>query len=779
MKQIIKVAQWFLLAILFAIQATSSFAFPNPEESSWPMKIENDKGKIVIYQPQVESYSGDKLEARAAVSVTTKDVTTPVFGAMWFDCRVSTDKDERTVELIDVTVSAAKFPDSSDEYVDKLSKFLEKKISGSHFSISLDRLLASLETVEGGTANNPGYNNAPPEIIYSTKPSVLVTIDGDPILKDSEIDGLQFVVNTPFFIAKDTKEEVYYIKGGDHWFTSTDLKMDWTNIGKPPKDVIELAEKNMPEEEPKEGEKEESPKETPPDVIPEIYVRTTPAELIQSDGDAEYKPIAETTLLYMSNTDSDILMDIRTQDYYVLIAGRWYESSELSGNKWTFINPAELPEEFQKIPSDSEIASIKASVAGTKEAKESVLENQIPQTAEIDRDDATLEVTYDGDPQYDYIEGTSMKYAVNTDKSVLLIDNKYYCCDNATWFVSSKPSGPWKVCVEVPAQVQDIPPESPVYNVKYVYVYDYTPTVVYVGYTPGYVYSYSYMGCVYYGTGYYYYPWYGSYYYPRPVTYGFGVHYNPYTGWGFSVTASRGWFSVSVSTNSRGYWGPAGYRHGYNNGYRQGYNRGAAAGYRAGYNQGQRNNASNNVYKNRANGVSRTGGQAYNPKTGQQLARDTKPATNNRQNLQKANGANNVFTDKSGNVYKKDGNNWQKQENGKWQNASANDMKNADRSNKQTRDASQKPQQGNDRSNKQTKPQQQPGQNNKSTNVRSSYDNLNRDASSRDRGTQRSNNYQQNKGSYQYKQQSNYNRSGSGSRSSGGGSRSGGSGRRR
>ncbi len=170
--------------------------------------------------------------------------------------------------------------------------------------------------------------------------------------------------------------------------------------------------------------------------------------------------------------------------------------------------------------------------------------------------------------------------------------------------------------MEVPAQVQDIPPESLVYNVKYVYVYDYTPTVVYAGYTPGYVYSYTYMGWVYYETGYYYYPWDGSYYYPRPVTYGFGVHYNPYTGWGFSVTASRGWFSVSVSTNSRGYWGRAGYRHGYNNGYRHGYNRGAAAEYRAVYNQAQRNNASNNVYKNSAIGVSRAGVVAYSPKTG-------------------------------------------------------------------------------------------------------------------------------------------------------------------
>lgn len=117
MKQFIKVVTWSLLTILFAIQTTISFALPNPEENPWPKKIETDKGKIIIYQPQVESYTDNTLEARAAVSVTTKEVTAPVFGAMWFDCRVSTDKDERTVELLDLIVSAAKFPDSNEDDV--------------------------------------------------------------------------------------------------------------------------------------------------------------------------------------------------------------------------------------------------------------------------------------------------------------------------------------------------------------------------------------------------------------------------------------------------------------------------------------------------------------------------------------------------------------------------------------------------------------------------------------------------------------------------------------
>ena len=66
---------------------------------------------------------------------------------------------------------------------------------------------------------------------------------------------------------------------------------------------------------------------------------------------------------------------------------------------------------------------------------------------------------------------------------------------------------------------------------KYVYVYDSTPSVVYVGYTPGYVGCYPWGPTVVWGTGYAYRPWYGAYYYPRPVTWGIGVSYNPWTGW--------------------------------------------------------------------------------------------------------------------------------------------------------------------------------------------------------------------------------------------------------
>ena len=545
------------------------------------------------------------------------------------------------------------------------------------------------------------------------------------------------------------------------------------------------------------------------DIIPEIVIRTKPAELLQSNGEPEFSPIEGTSLLYMSNTADDILMDIETQHYFVLVSGRWYRSKSIQDGPWTYVEPDKIPDRFADIPSDSDMASVRSSIAGTQEAKEAVLENHIPQTAEIDRKEARLEVSYDGNPNFERIVGTSMKYAVNTDKSVLLIDNRYYCCDNAIWFESDYATGPWTVSVVVPETVQDIPPESPVYNVKYVYVYDYTPSVVYVGYTPGYVHSYVYRGCVYYGTGYYYRPWYGRYYYPRPVTYGYNVHWNPYTGWGFSFGVSYGWMTFGWHSPYRGWWGPAGYRHGYHYGYHHGYHR----GYRAGYYAGQRASsprptpygsnrqvASNNVYRNRSQGVRQTGGSTYDPRTGNRISTADRSA---RPSAQPADRANNVYTDRNGNVYQRDGNDWKKMDNsgqrpqtresqpGSAQRPSTRDAQPSTRpsqpsatrpgqpatrpaqpstqpSSPSTRPGqpSARPSQPSTRPSTPSQPSTRPSQPSARPSSPST-NNLNRDYNSRNRGTQRSQQYNQGRQDYQYSRPSTSpsQRSGSASRS--------------
>ncbi len=734
----------FISIIISFLTITILYAQEEEKALSWPREIDTEKGNVTLYQPQLESFESNILEGRMAVSIKLSEGDM-IFGALWFKARLSTDMDERTAILENLEVPAVNFPDLEDKgKVDEFTAFLIKEVESWNLVMSLDRLLAGLSEVEDQKTLSVQINNDPPDIYFRTSPAVLISIDGEPKLKTDEDSKLEYVVNTPFFIVKDPKKNIYYIRDGKFWYVSEEVTKGWEETEKVPSKIEKFAKES------REGEELDSLALSITEA-PDVIVVTKPSELISTDGEPDYAAIEGTSLLYATNTEDDIVMDINSQQHYILIAGRWYHSKTLSDGDWKFAEPDDLPEDFAKIPEDSEMSSVRVSVPNTPEAQDALLEQSIPQTATIDRKETKVEVTYDGNPKFEKVEGTEMSYAVNTDKTVLLIKNKYYCVDNAVWFVSDKATGPWEVSVIRPDEVDEIPPESPVYNVKYVYIYDSTPEVVYVGYLPGYTYSYVYGGVVVYGTGYYYNPWYGMYYYPRPVTYGYGVHYSPYSGWGFSFGISVGWGFHAYHP-----WGPRGYHHGYrrgyNHGYRHGYNRGYSQGARAGYRAGQRSNTSNNVYKNRNSGVKQTGGNRGSQTRNNAGTSQTRPSGKQ----------NNMYTDKKGNVYQQGKNgNWDKKSNNKASQQPSNKTSNK-QAKPQTKPANQQAKPQTKPANQQTKPQTKPA-NSQSRSSQQQMQNsqrqqLDRSSQNRSRGTQ------------------NYNRSRSGSY---GGGRSGGGGRRR
>jgi len=533
-------------------------------EGEWPMEFQDPAGTVVVYQPQVETFKKNIIEARAAVSVTQPGSSEPVFGAIWVEARVSTDRDTRIVNLLDIKVSNVRFPNSTKEQQDNLAAFLEKEVPKRDITFKLDSLLAMLDVAEKEQQATLNIDTTPPQILFANTPAVLVTLTGDPIMNAVPDTKLMRIVNTPFFIVLDMNTKKYYLKGGTIWYSAGEALGPWQYIENVPEEVRALAEKDQDTS----AEQEESFEQ-----IPEIIVSTKPAELIVINGPPDFAPIRGTSLLYIKNTDSDVFLDINTQSKYVLLAGRWY-SAESKDGPWVYVAPDKLPSDFTEISSESDKGDVLAQVAGTVEAKDAVLDTYIPQTAAIKRDEATISVTYDGDPQFEPVEGTEMEYAVNTGYSVVRADNRYYCCNDGVWFESEGPIGLWKVSVRIPPVIYTMPPSCPVYPVRYVYVYDYTPEVVYVGYTPGYIGCYPYAGVVVYGTGYHYRPWYRNYYYSRPVTFGYGVHYSSYSGWGFRVGwgGPVGWVGFGYSGmgwgvaggyggwNSGGWWGYGGYR---------------------------------------------------------------------------------------------------------------------------------------------------------------------------------------------------------------------------
>jgi hypothetical protein len=534
-------------------------------DEAWPRKVARGDETFSMYQPQLEVWNGDELRAYAALAVMSTTNKTTKYGVVWFRARTEVDKVNRQVTLDNFEITRITFPMMQTKEAE-YQALLQAKLPGKSRVIALDRLeaaLAASDSEQAGVEALP-VNNDPPKVIFTTKPSLLVLVDGPPKYRDVGGTDLQLMLNTRATILLDTKKKEYYLNVMDGWLQAPDLVTgSWSYTSKIPSDMKEIT-KGIQERQQataQEGSTVPSLKQAKEKGnIPVIYVSVGPGELLVTEGAPQFETIPTTQLEYVKNTTANIFRDTSSLEYYILLAGRWFRSKSLESGPWEFVDAKSLPEQFANIPENSPKAGVLVSVRGTGPAKEALIANAIPQTATITRNQAQLQVKYDGDPQFKNIEGTDMQYAVNTATPVIQVDDKsYYAVENAVWFVAAAPVGPWAVATSVPPAIYSIPLSSSLHYVTYVKVYRSAPDVVYVGYTPGYygtVVS-STTSTVVYGTGWYYPPYVGSYWYGAPYTYGVGVASTWSSGTGWSITIGVGY--------TYGYpyyypwWGPWGY----------------------------------------------------------------------------------------------------------------------------------------------------------------------------------------------------------------------------
>ena len=355
-----------------------------------------------------------------------------------------------------------------------------------------------------------------------------------------------------------------------------------------------------------------------------------------------------------------------------------------------------------------------ASVPGTDQAAEAVLLASIPQTARVEKKAVKApEVKYDGEPQFQPIEKTTVSRAVNTDKDIIKVGDLYYMCFQGVWFMAKAAAGPWEVTGTVPKQIYEIPVSSPSHNVTYVTVEDNSNDAVTFATAAAYTGVMVAWGCAVWGSGYYYppYVWYGGgypIYRPFYPTYGYSAWYNPWTGsygrgaavygpYGGAGVGAR--YNPATGTYARGAaaWGPYG---------------GAAVG--SGYNARTGTYARGGVAAGPYG--ARGAAEAYNPRTGAYGAtrqgsgvygswgqtgvqrgddwattgRVTNRATGTTTRVTQGSGggsmvsrntpgpggsfagqsgSGDVYAGRDGNVYRKQGDSWQKYDNGSWNSA--------------------------------------------------------------------------------------------------------------
>ena len=533
-----------------------STTFSAAQDPGWPRKITKPGGTLLVYQPQVDDWANfTEIDFRSAVSLTPAGGKA-VIGVVAVHGSTEVVQERDLVLISGMKITNTYFPSLNQTQATQMDQLVRTFLKP-EVAVSLHRVVACTPKKE--TTPTVELNNDPPQIFVAYSPSILLYVDGPPALRPVANTTLEFVMNTTWPLFFDKANSSYYLLAGQVWLTSNSLDVPWSPAPTLPSEMTKVTA---------DPQWADLKKMIPPPhiadaVVPAVFYATRPSEVILFDGEPSYSPVPGTQLTYATNTLSNVFVYSPTQQFYFLAAGRWFSANSLQG-PWTFATP-NLPHDFSMIPPNTPAGRVLSSVPGTPEAEDAVLMAQIPTTMIVNPAEAAAKakVTYDGEPQFTPITGTSLSYATNTPNKVIQVGDVYYLCLSGIWFMSATPQGPWTTATSVPSVIYTIPPSSPVYNVTYV-----TQTVAPSGYvqssyTAGYLGAFAIgatvgavIAC---GTGYYYPPYMGGVYYgyhPYPTAYGATAYYHPATGaYSVSQTAYGAYGSATRAASYNPYTG--------------------------------------------------------------------------------------------------------------------------------------------------------------------------------------------------------------------------------
>jgi hypothetical protein len=648
-------------------------------DGGWPRLYTLASGAtILVYQPQIATWDRQRhMVGFSAISYRPKSGSKPSMGTIKLEADTKVALSDRLVSFTPLKIVEANFPELQREEVRGITAEIDKAIPDEDRVIGLDRVLANLDKSQIIPRNVDGIKADPPPIFFSQTPAVIVVLDGEPIWSPIRDNDLKYAVNTNWDLFQHAPTNTYFLRNNNTWLKTADLKGAWAPAGTLPDSF-----KKLPDEENwKEVKANLRGKPVAASAVPKVFVSFLPAELILLTGEPSYAAIGKTGLLWVSNTESDVFRMGRTGAVYYLVAGRWVSAPDFTG-PWKFATTS-LPAAFKAIPLEHDRSRVLASVPGTDQAAEAVLLAQIPQTARVSRKETKApEVAFNGSPEFQPIETTTVQRAMNTDKDVFKIDDRFYMCYQGVWFVGTSATGPWEVASSVPAQIYQIPVSSPAHHVTYVTVEESDDDWVVYAAAAGYTGMMVAWGCAVWGSGWYYPPYWGyggfyPYYYGHFPTYGYSAWYNPWTGaygrsaavygpYGGAGVGAR--YNPRTGTYARGAaaYGPYGAR-----GVAQAYNprTGTYASTRQGSNvygswgstAVQRGDdwARTNRYTNRQTGT-----------TTRTVRTDDGGAVTRRgdQGFVGAGSGGDVYAGRDGNVYRSQDGSWQKYENGGWSN---------------------------------------------------------------------------------------------------------------
>src|ERR1051325_11013443 len=224
-----------LLIILFT--TTAAFAQTKANDHGWPRKFAIGNNNVAVYQPQIEEWTGNSFAARAAMAITQSSSKQPLYGVLWFTARAEIDKVNRLVTLSDFRVKKISIPLAPDKAA-AIEVALQARVAKQGEVIALDRLLMDMAINDAAT-NNATYEvkNDPPRVFFSTRPAILMLIDGTPVFRQIKDTRLERVINTRGLVVRDPSSGKTYLHLMDGWLQASSIAGPWTIAGQTPPDL--------------------------------------------------------------------------------------------------------------------------------------------------------------------------------------------------------------------------------------------------------------------------------------------------------------------------------------------------------------------------------------------------------------------------------------------------------------------------------------------------------------------------------------------------------------
>ncbi|MBF9197887.1 SH3 domain-containing protein [Microvirga terrestris] len=193
---------------------------------------------------------------------------------------------------------------------------------------------------------------------------------------------------------------------------------------------------------------------------PRIFVSTTPAILLQSDGEAAYAPVkGKTGLSFVVNTNWDLFRIEEGGALYLRDDTHWLTAGAING-PWTAVT--ELPPMLANLPDDGNWADARGAVP-----PEPYQGGRVPKI--IVTDTPAELILFEGEPALQDVPRTSLQWASNTEADVFFdkAGKQWYVLLSGRWFRTASLDGAWTFATpDLPADFQNISEDAPYFAVR-------------------------------------------------------------------------------------------------------------------------------------------------------------------------------------------------------------------------------------------------------------------------------------------------------------------------